>query len=501
MRRIRLLAPAVLALLALPVAAPHAQDAPPAPAAPAPEAPTSAGVELLTDLRAEYILGEAMLVRFTIDNTTSEPRSFADLSSRPWLVRFELTYPNGKTQAWYTSPPEVDPNTRWSLVPRGQRRVLLEIPSSERLAAGDYSLVIKIQDDTREIVLPAHSLRIAPANPVGGEIVSEIGGVERSGHQVVWLHKAKEGYDLYLHHADGKDPRRQLGDYQLLHLDTRVDPVLAQARPQDRWDRHIYWATDSQSVAYVRLQGQGQGLAQDKPRVFRAPYPTVELIGRGSTDANGGLHVPMWVPAPKGAAGELRVASVRERVGPRFRQVVRMDHRPDWVETVVDGSGNLRMLVAHDGNVDLYSLDSVTELPAVGKRLLKAEEGATPWIGTFGYLPAKGESSGGLAALILSRTGDTVEGRWLSLEGMELHRFPGQLVSPGMRPIDLLPRGYDGFGLLVGGEGGVLYLEPGEQPMGLGQQADAALVASKDGTRMLRRLVSGGPVEHKVLRP
>ena len=54
-------------------------------------------------------------------------------------------------------------------------------------------------------------------------------GLDRSGHQVVWVHKASQGFDLYLHHADPNTPTRALGDYHLLHVDTLVRPVLTAA--------------------------------------------------------------------------------------------------------------------------------------------------------------------------------------------------------------------------------------------------------------------------------
>ena len=44
--------------------------------------------------------------------------------------------------------------------------MLLEIPSSQRLAAGNYTLTVRLLNEGAEIVLPAHKLKIAPAAPV-----------------------------------------------------------------------------------------------------------------------------------------------------------------------------------------------------------------------------------------------------------------------------------------------------------------------------------------------
>ena len=485
----------LLVLSALAVDVVLAQGAPPEVPAVAP----NTDVSLKVDLRAEYLAGETMLVRFTAQNDATQSRGFADLASRPWLVRFEIKNSAGKVQTWYTTPPETDSGKQWTINARGQKRALLEIPSSARLPKGDYTLTIRVLDDAGERVLPPHSFRLAPAAPVAGQLHAEPMGAERTGHQVAWLHKAAKGYDIYLHHADGADPRKALADYHLLHLDGAIEPVLARSRPQERWSRHIYWLSGPSAISAVRLQGQGQGLASEKPTRVELPYPKIELLGPGSTDANGTLHAPFWVPAPSGKGGELRVASVSDRGVPRFRQVARLAEKPAWLETAVDTNGELRMLLPVDGNVDLYTLASAGELPAAGRRVVRAAEALSPRAARFGYLV--GEDQGGLGALVLMQGADGVQARWVSPDGATSGSYAPLNLDSEAEILDILPIDQDSYGLLSrDAKGGWAYSEPGAEPIGVPSGRAAALVSSAKGEVLLRTLSDGGPVLSRPVR-
>lgn len=482
----------------------------PAPVAFAQETPPvvspAAAVSVSADLRGEYIQGEPILIRFTVNNAGADAARFSDLSRRPWLVRFDLTYPNGKQQSWFTTPPEVDPGDVWSIPPRGQKRVLLEIPSSQRLAAGNYTLTVRLLNEGAEIVLPAHKLKIAPAAPVAGNIYDEPLGLDRSGHQVVWVHKASQGFDLYLHHADPNTPTRALGDYHLLHLDSLVRPVLTAARPEERSDRFIYWQPDERTVQYVQLQSNA--LRSTTPQSFRTPYPKVEIIGRGSTDTQGGLHVPLWIPAPSGSGGELRVASVRDRGGPVFRSVVRLPAKPSWVQTAVDGNGDLRLILARDGLLDLYTLRAEGDLPASGVALYRPAKPAegeappptlTPTLARFGYRAGSAEEAGGMAVLVLLRSEVGLEARWVSLGGRELAALEGVPLAADATVIDGLNIGDTGWGALVQTGGKTLYVSPGAEALPLSSAA-GTLTRTPKGAVLSRTLRSGGPINNETLR-
>ena len=471
-----------LGLLSAPVAAqqPEVTDDP-ATAAPALR-PT-----VTTDLRSEYLTGAPVLVRFEIANGTQQVLSFADLAARPWLVRFELTGPDGKSIQRFNTPPEVDLPRSWELGPRGRRQVLLQIPSSAGLAPGEWQVKIRILDDLGEIVLPPHEFRVAPPRPVAGALVHEPLGTDRSGHQSIWVHKARSGYDLYLHHSQGRRPDKTLGTYHLSHLEQRIDPVLSHSRPQERWGRYIYWQQDDRTLAYVQLDGQQ---LRGRTRTLQAPWPKVELLGRGATDAEGGLHVPLWVPAPKGSGGEIRVASIRGPGGARFRSVVRLPRAPAWVETTTDASGALRILIAHDGFLDLYTVTPQNDLPAIGTRLPVE---LAPQIARFGYLPDQEDAPGGLAILGLHQTPEGLVGEWTTLGGQATHRFPPITPPPGATLIDLLPRGLTPFAAAyLPPEGPGVLLVPGKPPQTLQGRPEGTLLGDGEDAVFLRELGSRG---------
>ena len=449
-------------------------------------------IDVSTDLRAEYIQGEPVLVRFTVANTSLQTANFADLAARPWLVRFELVDKAGKKTTWYTTPPDEDPGGSWSIPPRGQRKVLLEIPSSARLKNGSYTLTVQMQNGEESVSLPTHSLRIAAANPVHGDTLYEPDGIERYGHQAIWLHDAADGYDLYLHHADGRDPSRLIADYHLMHLDSPIEPVLTAARAQERWSRYIAWQSGPRTIEYVRLENHE---IRGETGRFETPYPTVELFGRPSTDADGGLHVPIWVPAPQGAAGEVMVVSLQGREGPEYRTIARMDAKPDWTASTVDNGGNLRLLLSQDGNVDVYNVAAGTSLPGAGKRLHKSDD-TTPLMGSFGYLKSTPTRAGGLAVLVLFDIGaGLAEARWIGLDGEVVEVF-GAAPLPKGGEIEQMVQVGDGFAALHRGEATRVLL-PGSDALVIGPVTQ--LVARNEDV-WVRSIEKGGPVKSRPLK-
>ncbi|HJN77591.1 MAG TPA: hypothetical protein QGF58_26970 [Myxococcota bacterium] len=467
------------------------------PVAFAEEAPV--GLEVHTDVRDSYVAGEPVLVRFTISNPTGDKASFADLANRPHLVRFDLVGPGGKKQTWFNTPPPEDTGQRWEIVSRGQRKVLLQIPSSQRLKPGRYTLTIRILDESGEVVLDPHSIELAPADPLSGTLVHDELGLERVGHQQAWVQRNRVGYDLYLHHADGANAGRTIADYHLLQLDGPVEPTLSLARPTERWDRHIYWQDGDKALTWVHLEGNE---ASAPPRTVTLPYPRIEALGRGATDAAGGLHMPVWIPGPGGGAGELRVVSVTSE--PRFRLVTRLEAPPPWLATEIDSAGNLRMLLEVDGNLDLYTLAGASDLPAIGKRLVKnapddeGQRAGTPVMAEFGYLDDT-EEGGGLAAFVLFSTEAGLVGRWVGLGGEPRGTMVPLVVPTGAELVDLLPISRDDYVLLVRSAEGVLTaLSPGETPIAVATATDGGLLTNGDQV-LVRTLEPGGPyVLHAV---
>ena len=178
--------PRILALL-LGLAAPAAaQDAPKEAAAP--QAAASA-VSASFGLRSEYLLGDSILVPITLSNTGSAPVQVPDLSSRPWLVSFEVESADGRTQRRRTAAPDKDPGRTLTLAPRARRFTLLEIPSSGAFPAGEYTLTVTVDVGGAPVRSEAQAIRVVAARPVAGHV-----GARTRGHlDTAWVHEAKDG--------------------------------------------------------------------------------------------------------------------------------------------------------------------------------------------------------------------------------------------------------------------------------------------------------------------
>jgi len=482
----------LLALALLPATVVLAQTTDDVEEAPTEEAPpAAAAVAVSADLRPEYIHGEPILVRFTLANESTSSLEFADLASRPWLVRFELVDKAGKKTTWYNTPPDEDPGGQWTIQPRGQRMVLLEVPSSARLKKGEYTLKVHIQDGDEKLSLEPHRFTLSSANPVWGDTIFEPDGVERYGHMALWVHKAIDGYDLYLHHADGRNPSKLVTDHHLAHMDEPIEPVLTATRAQERHSRYIAWQSSPRTIEYLRVENDQ---VRGQPGRFETPYPKVELFGRPSTDASGGLHLPIWVPSPKGDSGQLMVVSLQGRDGPEYRSIARMSERPDWTATTVDSAGNMRLLLTTEGNIDLYTVVSGSDLPGAGKRLHKAD-GTTPLLGSFGYLTTTSTRQGGLAVLALFDIGEQLaEARWIGLDGSVVDVFTAAPL-PESGSIEQMLQVGDGYAALHRGDNDRV-LMPGTDVVVTGNVTQ--LVAGNE-TVWVRSIEKGGPVKSRPL--
>ena len=107
------------------------------PASPASRsAAAPAGATVTADLHDAYVQGEPLLVNVTVRNSGTTPITVPDLSARPWHVHFRFTLPDGHSQDRFNTPPKVEPAGTWTIAPRSERRVLLEVPSGDAMKAG-----------------------------------------------------------------------------------------------------------------------------------------------------------------------------------------------------------------------------------------------------------------------------------------------------------------------------------------------------------------------------
>lgn len=478
-------------IAALLVSPAHATEPAAAPAAPATPAAVAASPFTLTaDVRSEYLHGQPMLVRVGIRNTSAETREFPDLAARPHLVRFDLQLPNGKKQSRYNTPPAEESAATWRLAAGTERDVLLAVPSGGALAAGDYQLVVTVDTADLHLELAPRPFRVAAARPVAADGPWVPGLVEKVGLQTAWVHQGKDGRHLWLHHADGRDPRTMVANYDLTALPDGVTPLISTAQPTQAWSRHIVWSQGERTIGYVQLEGPSRPVQR---RAFDAPWPGTRLLGGGATDPKGGLHLPIWLPAPKGENGEVRVVSVHGARPPTYRAVAVLAKAPDRVATAVDGGGAMRLALHHSGRIDLYTVDTAMDatLPAKGTKIA-SPEGATALFSRFATLPTTDTTRGGLALFILDVTGAEdarqIVPRWVSLAADPLRTLPAVALPAGATVLDAIPVGAEGWTMLLRqANGGLATWSAGQAaPVAIKAGGDPALVLDANGQPWLR---------------
>lgn len=360
------------------------------------------GLTVHADLRDEYLHGLPILVEVALTNNTAAPVKTPDLAARRHLVHFQLVSPDGKASERFTTPPQFDTGGDWTIAPKATRSVLLEVPSSAAFALGDWKLNVLVGDGAQAVVLPLQKLRIVPPHPVAGDPAWEPTIERNSGALVPWVHQAKAGYDLYLNQYAAADASRLVAHYRLLRSPTPLDPFLSRGPPNSARSRWLYWMNGDDEVRAVRLEGSRlSGVV----RPLGTPWPKVELLARGVSDGTGNLLIPLWIPAPKGTGGSVRVLTMAERGAVTYRIVAELTARPPIAETGVDANGNMVIVLGHDRGLDVYRIDATRaeKLPAEGARAWKAGDGWSNVAAAFDVLPDKGGRAGGLAILAVQR--------------------------------------------------------------------------------------------------
>lgn len=465
-------------------------------------ATTASGLVVTADVRDEYLAGFPMLVVVTVRNDGATTSTFPDLIARPHLVHFTLEGPKGKSER-HTTPPAFDAPTTWTIPARGERRVVVEVPSSGSFGVGEYGLTIEVVDPAGPITLPSRKLRLSPPRPVAGAVVSEPTIANKVGAMFPWVHQAAQGFDLYLMQYDARAPGRVVAQYALAHLDAASDPFLARSRPGDAFSRHVYWRTGANGVTVGRLDGP---MFRAPPRTYTLPYPEVVLLDRGATDSRGGVVIPVWIPSPKGQGGGVRAWCINERGQQTLRTVVDLPERPTVIGTAIDAGSNLLLALGHGEGIDLYRVDALAagELPAKGVRAWRAEAGWTPAAVAFDVLPDDGTNPGGLALLTLVTSagpdGSTrYQSGWHDLSGKAVRTspplpwpFPGRVVSllpSGAGPFYVLSS--DGSGWWFGAQGGTAAATPAGAPGVLWANEQNVVLRRIGGNRVAEDVVMG----------
>jgi hypothetical protein len=499
----RLLLSLALAFSSVAVAAgpPPATSPTPGAAAPVASAPretfdtlvtaqSPAGLHVSANLRDEYLAGLPILVELRVGNTGAAALTTPDLNARPHLVHFLLTSPNGKKSERYTTPPAFDTGGDWTIAPRAERAVLLEIPSSAALEPGNWQLEVLVGDGERAVVLPAQKFVVSPVRPTAGDLLWEPTIARKSGALIPWVHRAEKGWDVYLNLYAADNPDKLLVHTRLFRSREPLSPMLSLTQANTARSRWLYWEGAAGELRTVRIEGNR---ASGTVRSLGLPWPTAVPLARGVSDTDGGLTVPLWVPARQGTAGSVRLLTMTERGQVEYRVVAEFAARPPLARTGVDAAGRAVLVLAHDKGLDVYRADSTRDvrLPVVGARAWKAGDGWTTAAVAIDALPAADGRPGGLgvvAVQLLPATESTpaqYRSLYADLAGKLQFTGPAATWSGPLQLRDVIPAGYGPFHYLaVDPQGNSQFGQAGATTTPMGKLPPASIWGVGTGWRL-----------------
>ena len=464
--------------------------------------PEEDGIQYEVQLRSEYLAGQAIVVPIRVWNSSPSVQIAPDLERRPWLVGFTFKLDSGELERRRTTPPDTDPGQTLRLAPRSQRRTLLELPLSNALKPGEYNLQVQLMTRSEPEALATRAVRVATPHPVEADLMRGVSAAHRSTNSVVWLHKAHEGFDLYLSPSEGVQRGRTRW---LAHLPSQIRPQLTESSSAEGGSRHVVWQAGDRSIQWLPVETLG---VPSTLHSLDTPWPQIELVGHPATDGTGSLHVPVWIPAPKGSAGELRVLTVMDRGAISYRRAAAFPSRPVAVATTVDDAGSVQLLVATPDAVDLYSIrnsgNTHTDLPVPGRRLVRATEGSRIVDAQFGLLASSGDQTGGLSVLSTAQSANGLVSDWVSLQGSTLYTLPNIVVPEEGILKDVLPgvtHETVGYLFKTGSRAAVYADTTGSLGFDESLHGDWGLRRRKDGTATLSRTAKGSVFVARLLIP
>jgi hypothetical protein len=434
--------------------------------------------EISVQMRPVQFTGSPLIVDLALHNASKTSITIPDLSVRPDLVRFELRLA-GRRERRFNSPSAAAQDATWTLHPGDQRELRLEVPGSGALPAGPVQLDIRVHTADPALSLPTQRLEIVSPRPVSGDL-SAVAATPGTRHpDVVWVHQSGQDFHLVLHHQQG-ERRYQL---PLARLDAQVQPWLSHSRIDASSERSVVWLTNSQQLHVLRLRGQR---TRGQPAVFTLPWPRVEIVGHPITDKLGTLRIPIWVPAPSGSGGELRLATMSGKSRPDTPRVVRLDERPAQVLSTLDAAGTPGLMIVRARGVDGYTPPAATGSPWPRRPLWRPAGAGTALMVALGSYPEGPDHAGGTAMLLATRRPDGIATQWFSMQGNALQ---GPALVPDQGKLrQLLPRGEDWpalvfeYGTLVVGSARAKLVDTG------------VLAPAGDSALIWRTLTQDGPV-------
>lgn len=337
-------------------------------------------IKITHDIRSSYLHKKPIVISFRIENTSEEPIQIPDLSYQTWRTSFILTSSNRKETRSNEQKPE---NPTWTIPPHGARLLTMEVPGSNTLSHGVYTLSVQIDynhaqyEQTQEISI----------HPI------ETGYVEtnRSLHGELYAIWTEENTDGTYYHLGSS--------VEYLHKKTKAPQLIVHPNPTP-------YDFDIQNRD-IHIRGK-----QDLSAVI--PYPDAIPLSRISLYKDQ-YHLPFWIPQSK----KLMLLHIDQKGVPSYRHVRSNTPQINKTSVTHTAQGIPLYLFEHSDGVELLRVapPKTQSWPINSQYVYKTTSEETILFSQF-HLHAQE----GIVALLIIKEKENWYRIWVSLSGSVIHK-------------------------------------------------------------------------------
>ena len=343
---------------------------------------TASPIKITHNIRSGYLHKNPIIISFRIENTSDDPIQIPDLSYQTWRTSFVLTSPNRKETRSNERKTE---EPTWTIPPHGARLLTMEVPGSNTLSNGTYTLSVQIDyshdqyQQTQEISIhPIKTGYVETNRSIHGEL------------SAIWTEENTDG--TYYHLGSS---------VEYLHKKTKAPQLIVHPNPAP-------YDFDIQNRD-IHIRGK-----QERNAVI--PYPDAIPLSRISLYKDQ-YHLPFWIPQSK----KLMLLHLNQKGVPSYRHV-RSD-TPQIIKTAVTqtAQGIPLYLLQHSDGVELLRVDPPKNptWPINSQYVYKTTSEETILFSQFQL-----HEQEGIVALLISKEKESWYRIWVSLSGSIIHKEP-----------------------------------------------------------------------------
>ena len=337
-------------------------------------------IKIAHNVRTDYLQKKPIVIEFRIENTASSPIQIPDLSYQTWRTSFVLESPTRKETRSNTKKEE---KPVWVIPPHGARLLTMEIPGSDSLEPGTYSLTVQIDyehdryQQTQEISVQPPSIgHVDLTRSILGELSAiwtennTNGTYHHFGSNFVYLHERTTNPKLVVH------PNSSPYDFDVQHQDIYI-------RGKQKIHAVIPY---SDAVPLSRMS------------LYKEQY-----------------HLPFWIPQSK----KLMLLHINQQGVPSYRHVRSNTPRITKTSVTHTAQGTPLYLFHHQDGIELLKVEppEKTHWPLNSQYLYKKTSAEKILFSEFDLDVHKG-----ILAVLITKESESFYRIWVSLSGTVVHK-------------------------------------------------------------------------------